>query len=197
MNSERRGKAMNHESGFMMNEGVLFLSYAYALTGFCAASVLLAITAAIMAVLYHSPRRFCVNLGTILACTFIQLPLLLVSGLSGLAGTIGLLAFCNAVVSVLWMESSFKAIRTGMRILIGSFPVFLYLSILIPEAALFFVMGQQAERSDLILLCLMMYLPVLSGYAFKTGHRSRRRHGRMYNRSHSGKHYDLADHTLY
>ncbi len=186
---------MKYESRFMMNEGLLFLSYAYALTGFPYAAFALAISSAVMAVICHSPGRFFDNLPAVICCVLIQLPLLLVSGLSGMMETMAVLAFCNAVVSVLWMESSMRAIRSGMRILLITFPVFLYLCVLIPEAALVFVIGQKISRASLLLLCLMMFLPVLSAYAFK---RKRKKRRRVYNRIHSGKPYDrLADRTIY
>ena len=186
---------MNYDSRFMMNEGLLFLAYAYALSGFYPAAILLGAAAAVTAVLFHSLKCLAKRGMEVLCLTVVQIPLLLVSRTSGLSETMGLLAFCSSVVSVLWMESSKKAILPCMRILFVSFLIFLYLAIILPEEAAGLISGSPVPKECLISIVALLFLPPMAAYGMRL---ERKKHPGVYNSKHSKEDYDrVADHTLY
>ena len=126
---------MNYGNKFMMNEGILLLSYAYAVNGYSAAAAVFGISSALLAILWHSTGRLLNNFRRICCVTAAQFPFILFSGLTGQIGTIVLLAFCNTIVSILWMESSLRALRETMMILLISFWVLVLLSLAMPVPA--------------------------------------------------------------
>ena len=186
---------MNYDSRFMMNEGLVFLAYAYALSGYCPAAVLLGAAAVVSAVLFHSLKCLAKRGMDVLCLIAVQVPLLLVSGQSGRSETMALLAFCSAVVSVLWMESSQKAIRPCMRILAVSFVIFLYLALILPEEAALIVAKEALPKDCLIATVTRMFLPPIGAWGMR---QMRKKQARVYNGSHSKEKYDrTADHTVY
>ena len=186
---------MNYDSRFMMNEGILFLAYAYALSGFYPAAILLGAAASITAVLFHSLKCLAKRGMEVLVLTAVQIPLLLVSHRSGLSETMGLLAFCSSLVSVLWMESSKKAILPCLRILSVSFMIFLYLAIVLPKEAVLLISGFPLPKEGLISFVVLLFLPPLAACGMRL---ARKKHPGMYNSKHSKEDYDrVADHTLY
>ena len=186
---------MNYDSRFMMNEGLLFLAYAYALSGFIPAAILLGTASAVTAVLSHSLKCLAKRGMEVLCLTLAALPLLSVSPDSGLAGAMGLLAFCSSVVSVLWMESSEKAIRPGMRILFAFFMIFLYLTVLVPGEMVWFLAGRTMTSEFLTSMVILMFVSPFGAYALRL---ARKRRKRVYNKSHSDHGIqNTADHTLY
>ena len=118
------------------------------------------------------------NLHRILLRFGIQLPFLFLSGYSGDIGTIVLLAFCNTIVSLLWMESSFKALRQGMRILSFAYPLFLLGALAMPERVSVFLFGTAMEPVSGVLFVSLLFLPVLLAYVEKTTARTRSAQGR-------------------
>ena len=158
---------MNYGNKFMMNEGILLLSYAYAVNGYSAAAAVFGISSALLAILWHSTGRLLNNFRRICCVTAAQLPFILFSGLTGQIGTIVLLAFCNTIVSILWMESSLKAISETMRILITAFPVFLFLAIALPLRVEQFLIGRSMEQAASLMLVLLIFGPVLWAYAVR------------------------------
>ena len=186
---------MNYDSRFMMNEGLLFLAYAYALSGFFPAAILLGAAAVLMSVLFHSLKCLAKRGMEVLCLTVVQIPLLLVSRTSGLSETMGLLAFCSSVVSVLWMESSKKAILPCMRILSIFFVVFLYLAIVLPKEAVGWIAGTALTKECLIAVVALLFLPPIGAYMMRL---ERKKRPGVYNSKHSKEDYDrVADHTLY
>ncbi|MBQ1439719.1 MAG: hypothetical protein IIZ10_08520 [Solobacterium sp.] len=164
---------MDYRMKYMVNEGVLLLSYAYAASGYITASAALGIFSIVLAVFWHSGNCFLNNLPKILAATLIQVLMVSVS-LTPEKGIAAVLpAFCNTAVSSLWMESSRRAVRPTIRILAGSLPVFLVLSAVMPERAIRFLTGSIEPRSSLLIMVLMIFLPPLAGYARKTVKRRR------------------------
>lgn len=164
---------MDYRMKYMVNEGVLLLSYAYAASGYLTASAALGIFSIFLAVFWHSGNCFLNNLPKILAATLIQVLMVSVS-LTPEKGIAAVLpAFCNTAVSSLWMESSRRAVRPTIRILAGSLPVFLVLSAVMPERAIRFLTGSIEPRSSLLIMVLMIFLPPLAGYARKTVKRRR------------------------
>jgi hypothetical protein len=164
---------MDYRMKYMVNEGVLLLSYAYAASGYLTASAALGFFSIVLAVFWHSGNCFLNNLPKILAATLIQVLMVSVS-LTPEKGIAAVLpAFCNTAVSSLWMESSRRAVRPTIRILAGSLPVFLLLSAMMPDGAIRFLMGTVEPRSSLLVMNLMIFLPPLAGYAFKTVKRRR------------------------
>ena len=164
---------MDYRMKYMVNEGVLLLSYAYAASGYITASAALGIFSIFLAVFWHSGNCFLNNLPRILAATLIQVLMISVS-LTPEKGIAAVLpAFCNTAVSSLWMESSRRAIRPTIRILAGSLPVFLFLSAVMPERAIRFLTGTAESRGSLLIMVLMIFLPPLAGYARKTVKRRR------------------------
>lgn len=164
---------MDYRMKYMVNEGVLLLSYAYAASGYLTASAALGIFSIVLAVFWHSGNCFLNNLPKILAATLIQVLMVSVS-LTPEKGIAAVLpAFCNTAVSSLWMESSRRAVRPTIRILAGSLPVFLVLSAVMPERAIRFLTGSIEPRSSLLIMVLMIFLPPLAGYARKTVKRRR------------------------
>lgn len=164
---------MDYRMKYMVNEGVLLLSYAYAASGYITASAALGIFSIVLAVFWHSGNCFLNNLPKILAATLIQVLMVSVS-LTPEKGIAAVLpAFCNTAVSSLWMESSRRAVRPTIRILAGSLPVFLFLSAVMPERAVRFLTGTAEPRGSLLIMVLMIFLPPLAGYARKTVKRRR------------------------
>ncbi len=164
---------MDYRMKYMVNEGVLLLSYAYAASGYITASAALGIFSIFLAVFWHSGNCFLNNLPKILAATLIQILMVSVS-LTPEKGIAAVLpAFCNTAVSSLWMESSRRAVRPTIRILAGSLPVFLFLSAVMPERAIRFLTGTAEPRGSLLIMVLMIFLPPLAGYARKTVKRRR------------------------
>ncbi len=86
---------MEYGKRFMVNEAILLLSYAYAVSGYSHAAALFGICSAFLAVLWHSAGRFLNNFRRIICFTLIQIPFILASGLSGEIETIVLLAFAT------------------------------------------------------------------------------------------------------
>ena len=96
---------MDYRMRYMVNEGVLLLSYAYAASGYITASAALGIFSIFLAVFWHSGNCFLNNLPRILAATLIQVLVVSVS-LTPEKGIAAVLpAFCNTAVSSLWMET--------------------------------------------------------------------------------------------
>ena len=164
---------MDYRMKYMMNEGLILLSYAYAVSGYIRAAAVLGIFSAFLAVILHSGNSFLNNLPKIAAGTLIQLPFISVSVIPGYGYVTVLLAFCNTAVSLLWMESSFKAIRPTIRILSMGFPVFLLLSLVLPEAAAYTLTGSLQPRTAAVMLDMLIFLPAIGGYLYKTLRRRR------------------------
>ena len=158
---------MDYRTKFMMNEGCLILAYAYAVSGYVSAAAAMGFFSAFLAVLWHSENRFFSNLRRISAITLVQIPFILVSFFPGMGHAIALLAFCNAVVSCLWMESSGRAVRPAMRILSAVFPAALFLAMAVPEEVLTFLSGSEMPRLSMVELVLFIYLPVFLQYAWR------------------------------
>ncbi len=158
---------MDYRMKYMLNEGLMLLSYAYAVSGYIPAAAALGIFSMVLAVFLHSGNSFLNNLPRIAAGMLMQIPFLSVSLIPGYGYVTVLLAFCNTAVSLLWMESSFRAVRPTIRILLISFPVFLVLSLLLPEAAVRFLTGAFRPRAAAVILTLLIFLPALCGYACK------------------------------
>ncbi|MBQ9328146.1 MAG: hypothetical protein IJ225_06385 [Solobacterium sp.] len=162
---------MDYRTKCLLNEGVILLSYAYAVSGYIPASLTLGITGAVLAILWHSPKRFLNNLSVILTGTLIQVLFLFVSDFSGLEDTIVLLAFCNMTVSSLWMESSRNAVLPTIRILSAVFPLILFLSLALPDEAILFLNGSLLPRISALVLDMMIFLPMLVGQAMRGSRR--------------------------
>lgn len=158
---------MNYGNKFMMNEGILLLSYAYAVNGYSAAAAVFGISSALFAIFWHSTGRFLNNFHRICSSTAVQLPFILASGLSGQIGTIVLLAFCNTIVSILWMESSLRAIRDTMTILMIAFLIFALLAITLPPRLEVFLIGKPMEQISSLLLVLLIFGPLLAAYGMR------------------------------
>ncbi len=158
---------MEYGKRFMVNEAILLLSYAYAVSGYSRAAALFGLCSAFLAVFWHSFRRLLNNFRRISCFMMIQIPFILTSGLSGEIETIVLLAFCNTVVSILWMESSLKAVRGTMMILMVSFWVFAFAALAMPVPAEIFLMGRILPKSASLMLVLLIFMPVLSAYGIR------------------------------
>ena len=162
--AEQEEWMMEYGKRFMVNEAILLLSYAYAVSGYSRAAAMFGICSAFLAVLWHSAGRFLNNFRRIICFTLIQIPFILASGLSGEIETIVLLAFCNTVVSILWMESSLRALRETMMILLVSFWIFVFVSLAMPLPAEIFLMGRILPRAASLMLVLLIFMPVLCAY---------------------------------
>ena len=158
---------MDYGKKFMVNEAVVLLSYAYAVSGYPAAAAVFGFGSAFLAVWWHSAGRLLNNFYRILRITAVQIPFILVSGFSGRAETIVLLAFCNTIVSTLWMESSLRALRETMRILLITFPVFVFLALVTPAAVTRYVTGSWMEKSASLVLVMLIFAPVVSAYLMR------------------------------
>ena len=164
---------MNYENRFMMNEAVLLLAYAWALSGYLNAAVWAGLCSSFLAVWWHSPNRLYDNFSRIVCGTVIQLLFILVSGFEELEGTMAVLAFCNTIVSILWMESSKKAVRRPMMILTSVFPLFLLLSIIMGKSVQLFLFGTLREPYILVMITLLIFGPVQYAWFKKLTKRSR------------------------
>ncbi len=160
-------ETMDYRTKFRMNEGCMILAYAYAVSGYIQAAIVFGIFSAFLAVICHSENCFFRNAPKIFAGTLIQIPFILVSSFPGFESTIVLLAFCNTVVSVLWMESSRKTLRSTMQIMTAVFPLFLLLTLIMPERALLFLAGSLMPRRSAVILILLIGLPLQVCYMLK------------------------------
>ena len=173
MIAETEENGMDYRMKYMMNEGLMLLSYAYAVSGYFPAAAVLGFFSLGLAVFWHSGKCFLNNLPGIAAGTMIQLPFILLSMVPGTGYVIALLAFCNAAVSSLWMSSSCKAVRPTVRILMTGLPLFLILSLILPESSFVFACGTSDPRLTSVMLDLLIFLPVLGCYMRKIlGYRS-------------------------
>ena len=158
---------MDYRMKYMMNEGFLLLSYAYAVSGYISAAAVLGSFSLGLALFWHSGKCFLNNLPEIAAGTLIQFPFILLSMVPGTGYVIALLAFCNTAVSSLWTDSSRKAVRPTVRILMAGLPVFLILSLILPESAFPFAQGAADPRLASVMLDLLIFLPALGCYLRK------------------------------
>ena len=62
------------------------------------------------------------------------------------------------------MESSLRALRETMMILLISFWVFVLLSLAMPVPAEIFLMGRILPRAASLMLVLLIFMPVLCAY---------------------------------
>ena len=155
---------MDYRDKFMMNAGILILAYAYAVSGYPYAGLLCGVFSVMLAILTHSMRRMMRNMPLISAGTLVQSTLIFVSFPLSERYVLVLLAFCNTVVSILWMESSLRALRETMMILLISFWVFVLLSLAMPVPAEIFLMGRILPRAASLMLVLLIFMPVLCAY---------------------------------
>ena len=158
---------MDYRDKFMMNAGILILAYAYAVSGYPYAGLLCGVFSVMLAILTHSMRRMMRNMPLISAGTLVQSTLIFVSFPLSERYVLVLLAFCNTAVSVLWMESSLKAIRPGMRYILWAYPVFLMLASLLPQSAMCWFSGEVRERTSAIVLVSLIFLPLILAYIRK------------------------------
>ena len=158
---------MDYRMKYMLNEGALLLSYAYAVSGYFPAAAVLGSFSLGLAIFWHSGKCFLNNLPGIAAGTMIQLPFILLSMVPGTGYVIVLLAFCNTAVSSLWMNSSRKAVRPTVKILMAAMPLYLILSLVLPESAFPFAQGAGDPRLATVMLDLLIFLPALGSYMRK------------------------------
>ncbi len=102
---------------FQFSISLLFLAYAYLVTGYPAAALFFGIASFLTALLFHSAGTLNRNLNQVLISALIQAGMIRGSGLEQSFPEILVLAVLNAAVSSLWLCSSRKAVRETMQVL--------------------------------------------------------------------------------
>ncbi|MGN1389298.1 MAG: hypothetical protein ACI4WR_06590 [Bulleidia sp.] len=155
---------------FQFSISLLFLAYAYLVTGYSAAAVFFGIASFLTALLFHSAGTLYRNLNQILISALIQAVMIRWSGLEQSFPQMLVLAVLNAAVSVLWLSSSRKAIRETMQVLLLASASLLVLELVLPEAVTSCFAGlSRCSVSEACLMILLMFGPILIPYGLKQG----------------------------
>lgn len=153
---------------FQFSISLLFLAYAYLVTGYPAAAVFFGIASFLTALLFHSLGVLTRNLNQILISGLIQAALIRWSGLEQFFPQMLVLACLNAGVSVLWMSSSRKATIETMQTVLSACALILILELVLPRTVVSCFAGLSAcSVSEGCLVTLLIFGPLLTQYGLK------------------------------
>lgn len=167
---------MNQREKIMIGGGMLLLAYAYEISGYEQAAILLGLLSAASAVQCHSLRCLRRCMLRILLSAGAQAFLIRLLGLDATMPCLTVLCLFNGVYAVLTMESSFEAaegmVFLSAKVLAGALALILAL----PDS--FRLRLAAASPASAALECVLMlaiFLPLLSAYLAKC----RRRYGHV------------------
>lgn len=153
---------------FQFSISLLFLAYAYLVTGYPAAALFFGIASFLTALLFHSAGTLNRNLNQVLISALIQAGMIRGSGLEQSFPEILVLAVLNAAVSSLWLCSSRKAVLETMQVLSLACASLLVLELVLPEAVTSCFAGlSSCSVSEGCLMILLMFGPILIPYGVK------------------------------
>lgn len=158
---------MRQSDKFMLNEGVLLLAYAYAASGYTTASICFGIAAALISVWCHSLKVLYQKRMTILCASILQAVLIRLSGLGELLSVLSLLALCNTVFSLLWMQSSIKAVSAPMGIHLTGMLCSILIVLTLPEDMLSHMAGCDLTFLQAFLLVCLIFMPLSISFLAK------------------------------
>ena len=142
---------------FQFSISLLFLAYAYLVTGYPAAALFFGIASFLTALLFHSAGTLNRNLNQVLISALIQAGMIRGSGLEQSFPEILVLAVLNAAVSSLWLCVLSLACAS-----------LLVLELVLPEAVTSCFAGlSSCSVSEGCLMILLMFGPILIPYGVK------------------------------
>ncbi len=163
---------MNQTQKFALNEGILLLAYAYAFSEYTDASVFFGGFAFVLCICFHSAGVFMKHYFLTAVFALGQILLIRASGLYESWPSLAFLAFCNSAYSVMWMESSWKAVRKVTHSAAAVMLAYLLIILMLPQQAVQELM-KQSSCSPAVIIGLI-FLPHQICYYAKYGKREYR-----------------------
>ena len=159
---------MTQKDKFTFNIGVLFLSYAYAITGYQNASLLLAITAVLLAIHYHSFLSLKKHTSSIILSSMFMINVVKSVGLDEVIAYLPLLSVSNVIFAYTWMESSMKAIQKPMYYFFVGGLGFMVLTLIFPKEFVSYLFSNMPNSLDQqYCLIFLIYGPMIGCYVYK------------------------------
>lgn len=159
---------MNQKEKFMINQGLMILGFAYALSDYDMASCVFGIFAAGMAVYPHSAGTLKKGMIIIPAAALMQVILVNVMHMGEMLPSLGFLTVCNTVCVYLWMQSSYKAIDDVVRMMTAGFLICLIIILGLPAGVIeFFAGAVYATRLQELVFTALIFMPCIISYALK------------------------------
>ena len=159
---------MNQKEKFMINQGLILLAFAYALSDYDLASCAFGIAAAGMAVYTHSVGTLKKGILIIPAAALLQVIMINVMKMEEMLPSLGFLTVCNTVCAYLWMQSSYKAIDDVVRMMTAGFLICLIIILGLPAGVIeFFAGAVYATRLQELVFTAMIFMPCIISYAIK------------------------------
>ena len=159
---------MTQKQKFMISESLLLLAYAYAASDYDLASAEFGVLALLSAVIFHSAGTLVKGIISIPLLSLAQIAFIRFLGLDELMPSLCFLAFCNTAFSFLWMKSSYKAVDDVMRIITGTYLLFLVFLLVLPaDAVCFFAGGTAVTILQACAGVSLIFVPCIAGYTVK------------------------------
>ncbi|MBP3891159.1 MAG: hypothetical protein J6D29_03215 [Solobacterium sp.] len=156
---------MTQKQKIVFSEGLLALAYAYTLSGYQAASVAVGSLAMILMVSFHSIASLKRQYVKILALTIGEILLIQIFQLQKIAPCISFLAFANAVLSFVSMESSHKVVYETIKMVIPVMLTFMVIVFSLPGSILkYFIASASEGFLEMFILICLIFTPILIAY---------------------------------
>jgi hypothetical protein len=158
---------MNQKQMFALDEGLVFLAFAYTTDAYQTASLFAAVCAVVLAVYVFSWKRLMHCLKAAVLITAVCLSAVVFTDLPQIMPMLVPCIFANALTAMMWRKADPEEISTTMKILMGFMAVFYFLSAFLPETRYGF--------TDSLLITCIAFLPMVCSYGSMLLHAHRRR----------------------
>lgn len=150
---------MKKETKFYLSEGLMLLSFAFGSEMHILASIMASILSLLVAIDANSFAIFKKKIVFIIGAVVLEFCLINYTNLLSEVPTIVFLITCNTSVALLWMESEYESIDSGMKIILFFMTLLYILNTVINNARFPFI--------DMFVYITIIFMPSIIAYTYK------------------------------